>query len=51
MESSPMERMTSCCFSLLGLQISYPKIFRFLVQDIHFVDWEPGMAEKTQCQP
>ena len=33
-------------FSLLGLQISYPKIFRFLVQDIQFVDWEPGMAEK-----
>lgn len=33
-------------FSLLGLQISYPKIFRFLVQDIQYVDWEPGMAEK-----
>ena len=33
-------------FALLGLQISYPKIFRFLVQDIQYVDWEPGMAEK-----
>lgn len=33
-------------FTLLGLQISYPKVFRFLVQDIQFVDWDAGMAEK-----
>lgn len=33
-------------FALLGLQISYPKVFRFLIQDLQFVDWEPGLAEK-----
>ena len=33
-------------FALLGLQISYPRVFRVLVQDLHYVDWEPGLAEK-----
>lgn len=33
-------------FALLGLQISYPKIFRFLLEDSHFVEWDESYAER-----
>jgi hypothetical protein len=33
-------------FVLLGLQISYPKIFRILVKDVQFLDWDSGFAFK-----
>ena len=34
-------------FSLLGIQISYPKLFRLLVQDVSFTNWGAPIAGKN----
>ncbi|HKL49312.1 MAG TPA: P-loop NTPase fold protein [Desulfuromonadales bacterium] len=34
-------------FCLLGIQISYPKVFRLLVQDISFTNWGSPIAGKN----
>ena len=36
-------------FTAWGCKSAIPKIFRFLVQDIHYVDWEPGHGRKARC--
>ena len=33
-------------FSILGIQISYPKIFRLLSQNPNFLNWDSGFANK-----
>lgn len=33
-------------FALLGLQVSYPKVFRFLIDSSHYVEWDESFAEK-----
>lgn len=33
-------------FSILGIQISYPKIFRLITQKPNFVTWDKGFANK-----
>jgi hypothetical protein len=33
-------------FALLGIQISFPKIFRLLSQKINFTEWDRGFANK-----
>lgn len=33
-------------FALLGLQVSYPKVFRFLLESSHYVEWDESFAEK-----
>lgn len=33
-------------FAILGIQISYPKIFRLLTQKSNFLDWDKGFGNK-----
>ena len=33
-------------FAVLGIQISYPKIFRLLSQNPNFTNWNKGFANK-----
>ena len=34
-------------FALLGIQISYPKLFRLIASDPHFTEWNQNMATKN----
>lgn len=44
-EDSELENLM--LFALLGIQISYPKIFRILAQKPDFINWSRGFANKN----
>jgi len=45
-EKSPDQHDDFILFVLLGFQISYPKIFRILINDVQFLDWDAAFALK-----
>jgi hypothetical protein len=45
-ESSENQYDEFMLFSILGIQISYPKIFRLITQKPNFVTWDKGFASK-----
>jgi predicted KAP-like P-loop ATPase len=47
LEKEPLEDSLLMLFSLLGLQISYPRIFRFITQNPDFLSWNQAFAVKN----